>query len=162
MLGTTTPFPLIASRKVMLSQNACTSPYNIVQDNWAELFPFIHLSQSTSYRVTMHETHLFLMVGRQARLPNMGPTADIEEFIQSTRSICISTTEQIDRCRRTVHCLHPRCSNKDNKWIQTTLQHRRTRSQGISVVRIIGGMLPTIIGVLGVSVHLSYPPNAYL
>ena len=99
--------------------------------------PFIPLAHSTSYSTTMHETPCLLMVGRQTPVPHTGPTVD-------KRVYPVYSYKLIDRCRQAVRRLHSRCSNKDNKSIQAALEHRRIRPQGISVVRTIGGMLPTI------------------
>ena len=41
---------------------------NIVQNNGAEVLPFIQLAHNTSFSTTVHETPVFLMFGRQARL----------------------------------------------------------------------------------------------
>ena len=66
---------------------------NIVQNNWAEVLPFIRLARSTSFSSTMHETPFFLMFGPQARLPidiifgnpHVGRSTTTEEFAHSTR-----------------------------------------------------------------------------
>ena len=65
----------------------------IDQSNWASLLPFVQLAHNSSCSVSMHETPFFLMFERQPRLPvhtflgvpNLGRTADTEEFAQNTR-----------------------------------------------------------------------------
>ena len=66
---------------------------SIEQDNWASLLPMVQLVNNTSFSATMHETPLFLMFCRQARLPvdimlgipHVGSTADTAVFAQNIR-----------------------------------------------------------------------------
>ena len=65
----------------------------IKHDNWASLLLFVQLAYNTSVSATMHETPLFLMCGRQARLPvdvilgipHERSTADTDVFAQDKR-----------------------------------------------------------------------------
>ena len=51
------------------SHNTLALHSAIDQSNWATLLPFVQLAHNTSVSATMHETPLFLMFGRQPRLP---------------------------------------------------------------------------------------------
>lgn len=62
----------------------------IEQDVWASLLPFVQLAVIRSFRTSMHGTPLFLVLGRQDRLPvglklgtcipRVTSTADTEVF----------------------------------------------------------------------------------
>ena len=66
---------------------------NILQNNCAEVLPFIQLAHDTSFSSTMHETPFVLMFGRQARLSidlifriiHVGESTTTEEFAHFTR-----------------------------------------------------------------------------
>ena len=52
------------SERMHSTLHALLSMYsNVVQNNWAEVLPFIQLAHNTSFRTTMHETPFFLMFG---------------------------------------------------------------------------------------------------
>lgn len=80
-------------------------------------------------------------------IPHTGLTVDTEEFTQSARTICISTTDYMDKYIQENSALPPflvfQISTRRVN-IQTALEHRCTRPQCMIVVRAIGGMLPTV------------------
>ena len=84
----------VRERSMHSTLHAMLSVYsNIVQNNWAEVLPFIQLARNTSFSSTMHETPFSLMLGRQERLPidiifgitHVGRSTITEEFAHSTR-----------------------------------------------------------------------------
>ena len=66
---------------------------NIAQNNWAEVLPFVQLAHNAYFCSPMHETPLFFMFERQARLyidiifsiSHVGRSTTTEEFAHSTR-----------------------------------------------------------------------------